>query len=218
MKTCQKTRIDELISFDEQFGCPVIGTDEAGRGPIAGPVIAGAVYFPKFNADIIQAIKYLDDSKKFSSRVKLRKELFDEIKKVSVYAITECSAREIEKYNILQSSLLAMKRACEDVFSQLQIKNKDEIKILVDGKFVIPKYTGNQKAVIKGDSHSVSIAAASILAKVHRDEIMQKLAAEFPIYDWGKNKGYPTEFHRKAVIEHGACIHHRQNFLSKILK
>ncbi len=210
MKARKYPRIRELADFDRKFNCPVIGTDEAGRGPIAGPVVAGAVSFTEFNDEVCEAIKFIDDSKKFSSNPSLRKELAREIKNVAKYGIAECSVGEIEEYNILQASLLAMKKACES------ITGNECALVLVDGRFTIPSYIKNQKAVKKGDSLSASIAAASILAKVHRDELMEALAEKFPVYNWHKNKGYPTKAHIEAVRAHGYCEWHRKNFLSKI--
>lgn len=215
MKISRKSKINELIEFDKNMAdnYPLIGLDEAGRGPVAGPVTASAVYFPGFDKDIIEAISYLDDSKKFSSNIKLRKELSDEIKRVAKYSIKECSAREIEKYNILKASLLAMKRAFEDLMSQINLEKPPVL--LIDGKFKIPELKYSQKAVVKGDSKSASIAAASILAKVDRDELMINLSKEFPYYGWDKNKGYPTKVHIEAIEEHGLCDWHRKTFIIK---
>lgn len=216
MNTLKTSRIRELINFDRKHGSIVIGTDEAGRGPIAGPVVAAAVFFPEFSEEVIDSIKFIDDSKKFVSNPGLRKELSEQIKNVAVYSIAECSVEEIEKYNILHASLLAMKRACNDIFLQID-KKIDKMLILVDGKFTISDYTLHQKAVKKGDSMSASIAAASILAKVHRDQIMEKLSQEFPLYEWHKNKGYGTSAHIKAIRTYGSSKWHRKGFLGKIL-
>jgi len=229
LKTRRKSRIEELIEFDKNHGDLVIGTDEAGRGPVAGPVVAAAVYFPEFNYEVVEAIEYIDDSKRFSSNPSLRKQLAGEIKKVSVYSIAQCSVEEIEKHNILQASLLAMRRACDEVIDKLdkkidKIDKKNEKKlkkvekkiILVDGKFIISGYKHKQKAVKKGDSISASIAAASILAKVYRDELMRNLSQEFPVYEWYKNKGYGTAAHINAIRTHGCCEWHRKSFLSKV--
>lgn len=216
MKIFRKSKIKELIEFDNSHGSAIIGSDEAGRGPVAGPVVAGAVYFPDINEEVCEVIKFIDDSKKFSSNPKLRKELSEGIKSVAIYSIQECSVEEIDKINILQASLLAMRKSCEDLIAQTAI-NKDSLIILVDGKFIIPKYNYRQKAVKKGDTLSASIAAASILAKVYRDELMQELAEDFPQYGWNKNKGYPTLAHREALRKHGACKWHRKTFLGKFL-
>ncbi|MDD3013101.1 MAG: ribonuclease HII [Candidatus Gastranaerophilales bacterium] len=218
MKASRQTRIIELIKFDKKIAKsnPVIGVDEAGRGPVAGPVTACALYFPEINKEIKETLKYLDDSKKFSSNPKLREELSEEIKKHAIYCIAEASVREIEKINILQASLLAMHRACDGVISQLKLDKKPII--LVDGRFSIPKYNVEQIPVIKGDSKSAAIAAASILAKVHRDNFMKELAKKFPQYCWHQNKGYPTAAHIEAIREHGQCKWHRKTFICKVLQ
>lgn len=217
LKVCRKAKIEELVTFDKQYTPEhiVIGVDEAGRGPVAGPVTASAVYIEEFSDDILEALKYLDDSKKFSSNPKLRKELSDEIKKCSIYSICSCSVEEIDKLNILQASLLAMKKAVNELKGQL-CENKN-VLVLVDGKIPIKELPFAQQPLVKGDSKSASIAAASILAKVHRDDFMTELAEEFPIYEWQQNKGYPTKKHIALIREHNACIWHRQSFLKKIL-
>lgn len=209
----RKSKIDELISFDAGHDCPVIGTDEAGRGPLAGPVVAAAVHFPEFTGKVIESMRYIDDSKALTPA--LRAELAEEIKKVALYGIAECSVEEIQKHNILQAALLAMRRACEAVFAQMSVPADDTL-ILVDGNFVVPRYRKKQKAVKKGDSLSASIAAGSILAKVHRDNIMEEYACKYPHYNWVKNKGYGTKEHVDAIRRHGACELHRKAFLSKI--
>ncbi|HBG49787.1 MAG TPA: ribonuclease HII [Cyanobacteria bacterium UBA9971] len=251
MKILRQSKIEELVAFDCKHGSIVIGTDEAGRGPLAGPVVAGAVYFPELNQEVCEVVKFIDDSKKFSSNPKLRKELSESIKSVAKYSIQECSVEEIDKINILQASLLAMRKSCEELIGQLNLSCHSEgfspknlsnldfkpnspngqilrtaqddkeihsnLIILVDGNFVIPQYNYKQKAVKKGDTLSASIAAASILAKVHRDELMQGLAENFPQYGWHKNKGYGTQEHREAILTHGACKCHRKTFLNKVL-
>lgn len=205
------------MEFDKEFQNTglIIGTDEVGRGPVAGPVAACAVCFKDFNDDLIEALKYLDDSKKFSSNPQLRKELSEQIKSHALYSIQECSVKEIEKYNISKASLLAMKKACVDLLKQINTDNK--FLILVDGKFKIPELKFPQKPIIKGDAKSASIAAASILAKVYRDDLMEELSLKFPEYNWQKNKGYPTQAHLEAINEHGLTCWHRKTFLNKIL-
>jgi len=245
LKILRQSKIEELVAFDCKHGSVVIGTDEAGRGPLAGSVVASAVYFPELNQEVCEVIKFIDDSKAFSSNPKLRKELSESIKSVAKYSIQECSVEEIDKINILQASLLAMKKSCEDLISQLELsrhcerreaihkpskkwiassqaprndeQSSNTLIILVDGNFIIPRYNYKQKAVKKGDTLSAAIAAASILAKVDRDELMCKLAEEFPQYGWHKNKGYGTQEHRKAILTYGACKWHRKTFLDKVL-
>jgi len=215
LKVLRKPKIKDLIRFDVKTSkdCLLIGTDEAGRGPLAGPVCASAVYFPEFSKEIIQALQYLDDSKKFSSNHSLRKEISEEIKKYSLYSISFCSVKEIEKLNILQASLLAMKKAVKDILPQ--ISDEKPKLVLIDGRQTIPKFNINQSALVKGDAISASIAAASILAKVARDDLMMDLSEKFPQYLWHKNKGYGTKEHVRAICESGICEHHRKSFLKK---
>ncbi len=220
MKVLRKSKISELFEFDKNISedSLIIGLDEAGRGPVAGPVMVAAVYLDFDNKDGAEFLKYLDDSKKFSSNPALRKKISDELKSNAVYSIKKCSIKEIEKYNILQASLRAMKKAGLEVISQLNDNiQENKLLFLVDGKITIPKLKYNQKTVIKGDSLSASIAAASILAKVHRDELMIKLSEEFPQYEWQKNKGYGTKAHLDAIRKHGICEWHRKSFLVKVL-
>ena len=199
----------ELFEFDKSFNIPIIGTDEAGRGPGAGPVFAAAVFFPiKTDEKLFTEI---NDSKKLTA--KKREQLFDLIKSNTIYSIQSASVEEIETLNILQASLLAMKRACEDVISQI---TNDDFKILIDGNKLIKDFTYKQEFVIKGDSKSASIAAASILAKVTRDRFMTALSQEFPMYDWANNKGYLTAKHIAAIKLNGATKWHSPKFLEKL--
>ncbi len=177
----------------------VCGCDEAGRGPLCGPVVAAAVILP-----IGEVIEGLDDSKKLTE--KKREALFDVIKKKAVaYAIAEASPAEIDEINILNASMLAMRRAVE----ALPVKADFA---LIDGNcsrgFTIPTET-----VVKGDSRSYSIAAASILAKVTRDRQCAELDREYPEYGIAKHKGYPTKDHMEAVRVHGAAPIYRKTFL-----
>ena len=180
----------------------IAGTDEAGRGPLAGPVVAAAVILPKDFYD-----ERIDDSKKLSAA--LRQKLFGVIKKNALcYAYTIISQNKIDQINILKASLLAMKRSVEKLKVQPDL-------ILVDGNKSF-SYDAEVIPIIKGDSKSLSIASASIIAKVVRDRIMIKLASEFPQYGWETNKGYPTKEHIEAVLKYGACKIHRKTFLTKI--
>ena len=184
-----------------QVKCGVLeaGCDEAGRGCLAGPVYAAAVILP-FN----YSNKWLDDSKKISEKV--RNELRLEIESVAVsWAVGICSPREIEKINILHASILAMHKA-------LDLLKIEPVHIAVDGNRFKPYKTIKHQTVVKGDGKYLNIAAASILAKTHRDECMQALHQEFPVYDWNKNKGYPTKEHRKAIKEFGIAKYHRKTF------
>ena len=177
----------------------VCGLDEAGRGPLAGPVVAGAVILPPgFKHPL------LNDSKKLSE--KLRDLLRPIIEKEAVeWAIAIVSPQEIDKINILQASFVAMHR-CVD-----QLKTKPEL-LLIDGNRFNPYPDIPHECMIKGDGRFFSIAAASILAKTHRDEIMYRLHEDYPVYGWNKNKGYPTKGHRRAIAKHGLSPHHRLSF------
>ena len=184
----------------------LIGTDEAGRGPGAGPVFAAAVCILNYD----EKLEKLNDSKQLSEKV--REELFDVIKENSVYAIYQGSVEEIEQLNILKASLLSMNRSCSEVISRL---NSDKVIVLVDGNKKIPNFKYLQETVVKGDAKSASIAAASILAKVCRDRYMKELDKEFPQYCWAENKGYMTKSHLDAVDKYGLCKWHRKKFFEK---
>lgn len=204
---------NKLVEFDRKEKGDfefLIGTDEAGRGPGAGGVYAAAVCFTDLDNHIIKELKDVNDSKQLSEIV--REELYEIIKLSCVYSVKFGTVEEIEKYNILRTSLATMKKACEDVISQL--KSKD-IKVIIDGNKLIPSFNYPQKFIVKGDAHSFSIAAASILAKVERDREMIRLANEFPQYGWDKNKGYLTKEHLEAIDKYGLTKWHRKSFLYK---
>ena len=204
-----------LFAFDKAFDVDcLIGTDEAGRGPASGGVFAAAVYINDF--EIEKELLKLNDSKKLSAKV--REELYDVILKNTVNSIRCVEVDEIEKFNILNCSLKAMKLSCEDVISKICVKNIDKsILTIVDGNRLINGYDYRQECVIKGDSKSASIAAASILAKVSRDRYMKKMHEEFPQYNWAKNAGYLTKEHIDAIKKYGVTKYHRRSFLKKIL-
>ena len=209
------TKIKELVEFDKNISdqCFVIGTDEAGRGPGAGPVFAAAVCFKNIPDIFYEKFSLLNDSKKLSH--KHREELFDIIKEYALFSVQQASVLDIEKKNILNASLDTMKKACEDVAEQLK---SNKIKILVDGNKKIKNYNVLQTTVVKGDSKSAAIAAASILAKVARDRFMEELDREFPQYGWKKNKGYLTAEHVAAIKQFGITKWHRKKFLRNILE
>lgn len=178
----------------------VAGLDEAGRGPLAGPVVAACVVLP---ADCDHA--RFQDSKKLNGRQ--RQERFAELHECGAFiGVGQCSPREIEEKNILQASLLAMKRAVKDC---LAAGLPDFL--LVDGNFSVP-ISLPQQTLVKGESKSASIAAASIIAKVTRDRIMARAHVEFPHYNFIKNQGYPTREHREAIAAVGPCPLHRRTF------
>ncbi|MEW6778310.1 MAG: ribonuclease HII [Bdellovibrionota bacterium] len=176
----------------------VAGLDEAGRGPLAGPVVAAAVVFPAH----MEAVEGIDDSKKLSPEQ--RKKLSVLIRERSLFAIAEVTAEQIDEVNILQASLLAMRLAAE------KLSQKPEF-LLIDGNKKVPMDTP-QRAIVKGDGKVLSIAAASILAKVHRDALMEEFARQYPAYGFEGHKGYPTISHREAIKRHGPCPIHRKTF------
>lgn len=203
--------MNNLFEFDKKFESNIIGTDEAGRGPAAGGVFASAVYFNKISTDLIEELSFLNDSKKLSA--KKRAQLFPIILKNTINSTVCVEVEEIEKNNILNCSLKAMKIACENVIKKAELK---DLTVLVDGNRFIKNFNYPQEFVIKGDSKSASIAAASILAKQTRDEYMKKLDAEFPQYGWSKNAGYLTKEHMEAIKKFGICKYHRNSFLKKL--
>lgn len=181
----------------------VCGVDEAGRGPLAGPVYAAAVVLKKG-----QTIEGVNDSKKLSE--KKREELFDKIvSECSAFSVGTASEREIDEINILQATFLAMKRAVNSLSIKPDIA-------LVDGNQT-PPLDCAVKTVIKGDAKSESIAAASIIAKVSRDRYMKEMAAKYPEYQFEKHKGYGTKLHYEMIEKYGTCEIHRKSFLKKVL-
>ena len=205
-----KTHIKELFEFDKNQNNIIIGTDEAGRGSGVGAVFASAVCFFDTNESLINKLAKLNDSKKLSR--KQREELYDIIKKETINSTIAIDVEEIENINILNASLKAMRLAVTEVSHQI---NQTDLLVLVDGCHTVPKLTLKQKYVIKGDSKSASIAAASILAKVERDRYMISLAEKYPEYLWDKNMGYLTKDHLNAIDTHGLSPVHRASFLKK---
>lgn len=201
--------MNQLFEFDKIYK-NVIGTDEAGRGPAAGGVFAAAVYFPEVTDSLILDLEKLNDSKKLSEKV--RESLYDIIFGASINSIINIEVEEIEKINILNSSLKAMKLACENVISKARFA---DFMTFVDGNKLIKNYKYPQKYIVKGDGKSASVAAASILAKVSRDRYMKELAEEFPQYRWEKNAGYLTAEHLAAIDKFGLTKYHRASFLRK---
>ena len=203
-----QNRFNELKAFDRQYNFPnIAGIDEAGRGPLAGPVVAAAVILPaECN------LTGIDDSKKISEAK--RDILFDDISRTALsIGIGICDEKIIDEINILQATFLAMKRAVSALTAAPDC-------LLIDGNKTIPEHiSGNpfphQIAVVKGDSKSLSIAAASIVAKVTRDRIMKKYDEEYPEYGFAKHKGYPTKAHFEAIERFGICEIHRKSFLKR---
>ena len=188
---------DQLaLSFDAPG--LVAGVDEAGRGPLAGPVVAAAVIL-----DELQPIRGLNDSKVLSPAK--RERLFEEIRaRALCCSIAQATVEEIDTLNILQATMLAMRRAVEG----LRLK---PAKVLVDGNR-LPVLRVPAEAIVKGDARVKAISAASILAKVHRDQLCQQLHEQHPAYGFDAHKGYGTAAHLAALRAHGACVHHRRSF------
>lgn len=216
MRASRKSKSHELIAFDKEFrkeGCHLIGIDEAGRGPLCGPVVTAAVIIPDPNDDTVDLFQYINDSKK--CKESLREDIYDKILDCGCYyAIDEGSIEEIDTYNIYQTTYISMFRSYNKLIEQIGDANH---KVLVDGKQIIKTipFHISQTGIVKGDAKSFSIAAASILAKVYRDRLMRKMAEEFPEYNWIKNKGYPTKEHIEAIRKHGRCKYHRKTFKVK---
>lgn len=188
-----------MLELKKNIDLKECGTDEAGRGCLAGPVTAAAVILPDdFKCNLLNDSKKLSEKQRDILRVLIEKEAIS-------YKVTHVYMDEIEKLNILYASITAMRR------SIIALKPKPEF-ILVDGnKFTaIPSIP--HECIIKGDGKYMNIAAASILAKTHRDEYMKQIAEMYPMYGWNKNKGYPTKIHREAILNHGISPYHRKSF------
>lgn len=184
-----------------------IGVDEAGRGPLFGPVVACCVYILDTSDELFDEIK---DSKKISE--KKRQKLYERLIKSDklIYAIGKASNKEIDKLNILNATFLAMNRA-------LKKMNLNK-KVLVDGNLLIRNYEGEQESIVKGDSKVLEIATASIIAKVYRDNILYEYDKKYKEYGFAKHKGYGTKQHYEAIKKYGILEEHRKSFLKKILR
>ena len=194
----KRSWIADQLAFSLNVPGLIAGVDEAGRGPLAGPVVAAAVIL-----DDLHPIKGLKDSKLLGPRT--RERLFDEIRaKALCCSIAQASVQEIDELNILQATLLAMRRAVDG----LRLRPH---KVLVDGNR-LPVLPMPAEAIVKGDSRVKAISAASILAKVQRDRLCLALHAEHPQYGFDGHKGYPTPAHLAALRAHGACPQHRRSF------
>ncbi|RIV22518.1 ribonuclease HII [Fibrisoma montanum] len=175
------------------------GLDEVGRGCLAGPVVAAAVILPR---DYVHPI--LNDSKQLSRSQ--RETLRHDIERDAIaWAVAEVSHEEIDRINILKASFLAMHRAVDELTVRPD-------HLLVDGNRFVPYPMIPHTCIIKGDAHYLSIAAASVLAKTYRDDLMERLGVEFPAYGWAQNVGYPTPHHRDAIRQHGPTKYHRMSF------
>ena len=201
----EKARVEQMCEYEKEYGVYsyICGIDEAGRGPLAGPVVAGAVILPKDCR-----ILYINDSKKLSE--KRRNELFDIIKEEAVtYGIGIIDAARIDEINILQATYEAMRSAINNL--------NPSPDILLNDAVTIPKVDIKQVPIIKGDAKSISIAAASVLAKVTRDRIMEEYDKKYPEYGFAKHKGYGTKQHIQALEQFGASPIHRRTFITKFV-
>lgn len=205
-----KKKSAELYTFDllieQDVHKKLVGVDEVGRGPLAGPVVSAAVCL-----DLSQIIEGVNDSKKVAASD--REELYEIItKKAVAWAVASCSPAEIDKINILQASLLSMKRALDVISGKWEY-------VLVDGNQMIPGVDKTmQKTIVGGDAKSASIAAASIIAKVTRDRLMLEYNEKYPVYEFHLNKGYATEHHRHCIGEYGLSEIHRKTFCETFLE
>ena len=180
------------------------GLDEVGRGCLAGPVVAAAVILPRNYAHPI-----LNDSKQLSVRQRQRVKI-DIERDALAWAIAEVSHQDIDRINILKASFLAMHRAVDTLMVKPNAARPEHL--LVDGNRFVPYPMIPHTCIIKGDAHYLSIAAASVLAKVYRDDLMERLGREFPAYGWAQNVGYPTPAHRAAIQQFGPTKYHRMSF------
>ncbi len=189
---------NKLLSYYDKSSIEA-GCDEAGRGCLAGPVTAAAVILPKdFQHPLLNDSKQLSEKQRTLLRPIIEKEAI-------AWAVASLSPQEIDEINILNASFEAMHRAIA------QLHSKPEL-LLIDGNRFKTYPNIPHQCIIKGDGKYLSIAAASVLAKTHRDDIMHSLDREFPNYQWKKNKGYPTAAHRQAIQVYGSCGHHRKSF------
>ena len=202
------------FDIEKKFGNIVVGIDEVGRGPLAGPVVAVAVCIKRslwknFLKRYPEIIK-INDSKKVSK--KIRENLYKILINIIPFGVGAASVKEIEEKNILQASLIAMERA------YMSLKISADF-VLVDG-INIPKIKANVKAIKNGDNKSISIASASIIAKVIRDNLMKKLSYKYPEFFWNKNSGYGTKLHINKIKLFGISPHHRKSFkpITKMIK
>ena len=185
---------------------PIAGVDEAGRGPLAGPVVAACAVIP-----LDYPFYYLNDSKKMSE--KRREALFEELQKEAIaFGIGIVSPERIDEINILQATYEAMRLSIREMEKNFSIKPS----ILFNDAVTIPMVDIPQIPIVHGDAKSLSIAAASVLAKVSRDHLMLDYAKEYPEYGFEKHKGYGTKAHTEAILEHGPCPIHRRSFLKKL--
>lgn len=209
IKRTEELRRPEIELMDKGYSL-IAGVDEVGRGPLAGPVVAAACIFDR-DVDIVG----IDDSKKLSE--KKREQFFAEIKdKALAYGIGEASCEVIDEINILEATKLAMKRAIDEADKMLESKGRDRIQIVIFDAVKINDLKKEQMSVIKGDQTYLSVAAASILAKVTRDNLMKEYDKVYPEYGFASNKGYGTKAHYDGIKKAGITEIHRKSFLKNL--
>ena len=195
------------FSIEEELIAPVIGLDEVGRGPLAGPVISCGCHFKNYT--IINDLKdFIGDSKKLSEKKRvLSFKFLQKLKKENIidFHLGIANVEEIDNLNILEATKLSMKR----VIDKFNLKNA---QLIIDGNFSLNYKSYKEQSIIQGDNKSLSIAAASIIAKVHRDRLMKKLSIKFQDFGWEKNAGYGTKKHIENIHRFGPTIHHRKTF------
>ena len=195
------------FSIEEEINSPVIGLDEVGRGPLAGPVISCGCHFKNYT--ILNEFKdFIGDSKKLSEKKRgLSFRFLQNLKKGNIidFHLGIANVHEIDNLNILEATKLSMKR----VIDKFNLKNA---QLIIDGNFSLNYKSYKEQSIIKGDNKSLSIAAASIIAKVHRDRLMKKLSIKFQNFGWEKNAGYGTKTHIENIHRLGPTIHHRKTF------
>tara|TARA_Y100000590_G_scaffold418672_1_gene519703 strand:- start:2320 stop:2946 length:627 start_codon:yes stop_codon:yes gene_type:complete len=195
------------FSIEKLFNYPVIGIDEVGRGPLAGPVVSSACIFFDYKIKKTELL-FLDDSKKLSSK-KINK-AFKKILKLKnenklLYSLGFATVNEIDKLNILEATKISMKRAVKKL-------NLKKANLIIDGKIDLQLDKFPSTSIIKGDQKSFSIATASIIAKIHRDRYMKLISKNFPTYGWDRNVGYGTKSHINEIYKNGFTIYHRKSF------
>ena len=195
------------FSIETNLEHPVIGLDEVGRGPLAGPVVSCGCYFKNYKIQN-EFIDYIGDSKKLSEKKReMSFKFLQNLKKDNIieYHLGIANVEEIDQLNILEATKLSMKRVVDKF-------NMENAYLLIDGNFSLNYKSYREQSVIKGDDKSLSIAAASIIAKVHRDRLMKKLSLKYQDFGWEKNAGYGTKIHIENIYRLGPTIHHRKTF------
>ena len=195
------------FSIEQEYNQPIIGIDEVGRGPLAGPVVCSACIF--FNIKLTnKELIFIDDSKKLSKkkRIVAIKEIYKLKKENKIqFSLGMASVEEIDTYNILEATKISMRRAVKKL-------NQPHTQLIIDGKINLHLKNYPSRGIVKGDQKSFSIAAASIIAKIHRDRYMQFLSNKYPSYHWSSNAGYGTKKHLEEIHNKGITIHHRKSF------